>query len=174
MFRKEVRQLFLLLRRRLAAGDGIKVGTIELDATRVGAGASPITAKLITESAGRFAEFQKDREEAYDHCRRVMLVHRIFRSCDPEQIFDIEVYCIPHKQGTLASVKSVSYCFGIYWKNVYTSSNRFNGFAVTTAAYGPTICAAEIEFSDDTRIKVSRYIDFEMGPFACITSQVES
>ena len=170
LFRREISLLIAAFRRRLMAGAGIKIAGIELENTRVGP--VPHTSSVgIRVEPTLFSEMYSEREKTYDQVRRIMLVHKIFKSNEPGQVFDIEVYCIPHKDGSLIGVKEVRYCFGAYgWAGkTFVSVNRFNGFAVTTAAYGPTICVARIEFADGTSASTSRYLDFEMGAFAPVT-----
>jgi hypothetical protein len=34
---------------------------------------------------------------------------------------------------------------------------------ISTSAYGPFMCTAELFFADGERVFVNRYVDFEMG-----------
>ena len=61
-------------------------------------------------------------------------------------------------------IKRVEYYFGKSWgQNIFASEDRAHGFAISTSAYGPFMCTAEIHFSDGDVTTVARYIDFEMG-----------
>ena len=174
IFRKEVRTTFEMLRRRIASGDSISVASFSIQASRVSAGLPLAATTGVQLRPDRYDDMHDVRCKQYDRTRSIMLVHRIFRSSTPGQTFDIEVYCIPHKDGSLAGVRSVTYCFGSYWSpNTYESHNRFNGFAVVTDAWGPMMCTAEIAFADGTTAYTSRYIDFEMGAYACPTLEPE-
>jgi hypothetical protein len=71
---------------------------------------------------------------------------------------------MPHKSASLAPVHRVEYYFGEYWHNrVFVASDRSTGFLVSTSAYGPFVCTAEVHFTDGAVAMLSRYIDFEMG-----------
>jgi hypothetical protein len=48
-------------------------------------------------------------------------------------------------------------------RRIFTSIDRANNFAISTSAYGPFVCTAEIHFADGTKIMAWRYIDFELG-----------
>src|SRR5208282_5009041 len=61
----------------------------------------------------------------------------------------------------------VEYYFGGAWHNrIFPSIARENGFAVSTAAYGPFLCTAKVFFNDGSTTMLHRYVDFEMGDFA--------
>ncbi len=102
--------------------------------------------------------------------RRLFLVHRLAPSKQPNQLYDILIYLIPHKDATLACVQKVDYYFGHHWNNrIFTSIDRASGFAISTSAFGPFVCTAEIHFTDKENTDkknpkmIWRYIDFEMG-----------
>jgi hypothetical protein len=79
-------------------------------------------------------------------------------------LYDIQLYVIPHKDATLANLSKVEYYFGRYWGNqIFTSVDRARGFPITTSAYGPFMCTANLCFSDGETIMINRYVDFEMG-----------
>jgi hypothetical protein len=95
-----------------------------------------------------------------------MLVHRVVVSNKPDQLYDILIYLTPHppSNATLVGVTKVEYYFGKSWgQSIFTSVDRARGFAISTSAYGPFMCTAEIHFSDGDVAIVARYIDFEMG-----------
>jgi hypothetical protein len=104
-----------------------------------------------------------------------MLVHRIAPSTKQGQLYDILLYCVPHpnSDATLIKVKRVEYYFGKSWgRKIFTSIDRARGFAVSTSAYGPFVCTAEIHFVDGHVAMVSRYIDFEMGSLGSLPEPV--
>jgi hypothetical protein len=95
-----------------------------------------------------------------------MWTRAIVPSTQPEQQYDILIYLMPHpnSDANLAGVKKVEYYFGKSWgRNIFASEDRAHGFAISTSAYGPFACTAEIHFSDGETVTVARYIDFEMG-----------
>ena len=170
ILRREIRLLIDLLFRRLSLGDGVKFGPFEIETTKIIAGKAPASESGVTVFPEKYEYLQSLRKKVYNDVRGIMVVHRIFRSIKPGQLFDIEIYCIPHKGYSTAGVKSVTYCLGSYWKSeTYCSSSRYDGFLITTEAYGPVLCVAEIEFADGEKAITSRYIDFEMGSFAAAT-----
>lgn len=79
-------------------------------------------------------------------------------------LYDIQLYIIPHKDATLASVSTVEYYFGKHWGNqIFVSNDRARGFPIGTSAYGSFMCTAELTFTDGTKTMINRYVDFEMG-----------
>ncbi len=167
LFRNELRLFFQMLNRRVKLGAGLKVGSIEL-------GQAYVDPNQGTVSGGSVHAVRKDadgqrhaqREQYYQPNRLVMLVHRIVPSEQAGQLYDILIYVIPHpgSDATLVGVKRVEYYFGKSWGgNIFASMDRARGFAITTSAYGPFMCTAEIQFSDGQVAMVARYIDFEMG-----------
>jgi hypothetical protein len=167
LFRTELRLFLQMLNRRLKLGAGLKVGAIELGQAYVDPGQG-------TASGGSVRAVRKDtdgqrhgqREQYYQPNRLIMLVHRIVPSEQPGQLYDILLYLIPHpgSDATLAGVKKVEYYFGKSWgQNIFASEDRAHGFAISTSAYGPFMCTAEIQFSDGHVAMVARYVDFEMG-----------
>lgn len=112
-------------------------------------------------------EFNIDRQRHYDDTRRIMLVHRLFRSSKQGQVYDVLIYLTPQGRGSLIEVSKVEYFFGRYWGNqIFTSNDRSRGFPILTSAYGTFLCCARITFNDGERLTLFRYIDFEMGAYA--------
>ena len=81
------------------------------------------------------------------------------------EVYDILIYVVPAKRGSLSGVSKVEYYFGGRgWRNkIFTSNDRSRGFPVLTAAYGPFLCTARVTFNDDSDFILHRFIDFEMG-----------
>jgi hypothetical protein len=112
-------------------------------------------------------ELNHARENFYDETRRVMLVHRLFRSTKPGQVYDVLIYLVPRDNVTLVAVTGVEYFFGRYWGNkVFESYDRSRGFPILTSAYGTFLCCARVSFNDGYKQLLFRYIDFEMGAYA--------
>ncbi|MBI5384706.1 MAG: hypothetical protein HZA90_08445 [Verrucomicrobia bacterium] len=120
----------------------------------------------------QFAEVRKDdgtfancREKFYSASQWLFLVHRLSVSVQKDQLYDITLYLLPHKDKTLFGVKRVEYYFGRYWgSRIFASTDRSNAFAVSTSAYGPFVCTAKVVFQDGQEVFLHRYVDFEAGP----------
>lgn len=167
LFRQDIRLFLQMLNRRLRLGAGLKVGSVEIGQSYVDPRQGTVSGGFVRiarkdADGGRHAE----REQYYVPNRLLMLVHRVAPSEQPGQLYDILIYLVPHptSEATLAAVKRVEYYFGKSWGgNIFASDDRAHGFAITTSAYGPFMCTAEIHFSDGQKVMVSRYVDFEMG-----------
>jgi hypothetical protein len=169
-FRAPIRALLATLETRLRLGAPIKLGSVELGAAiampgRLGALKEEKQRGIRPDEDGRRIQ---ERQRYYTDTRRVMLVHRLFRSTEEGQLYDILIYLVPSYKGYLTGVVKVEYFFGGYgWENqIFPSADRSRGFPVLTAAYGPFLCTAEVFFSDGYSVMLHRYIDFEMGDYA--------
>jgi hypothetical protein len=155
---------------RLKSGAALKLGVIEVGEIRslpsvshLSDGASP---NVEEDESG---ERERDRHAYYERTRRVMLVHKLFRSNEPSQLYDALIYLLPHGDAFLAGVSRVEYYFGRFWgSKVYCSVDRARGFPMLVSAYGSFLCAARVVFNDGYSTVLHRYIDFEMGAHAPI------
>ncbi|MFA5120650.1 pYEATS domain-containing protein [Zavarzinia sp.] len=163
ILRKRIVGILDVLIRRLKYGSVIKFGNFEI-------GAVPIMNSNSSISGNKFVEFKNDensemgdeRGVIYNESRNIFVCHRISISKSDNQLYDIDIYCITHKNGTLSIVKDVSYFLGSQWKNkIIIANNRHNGFAIRISAYGPVLVLAKLRFSDDTEFLQYRYVDFE-------------
>jgi hypothetical protein len=110
---------------------------------------------------------ERERQNYREKNRDIMLVHRLYRSREDGQLYDLTIYIVPHKEASLIGVTRVEYFLGSYWGNkIFPSSDRSRGFAIATAAYGPVLCTAQVFFNDGSSVMLHRYIDFEMGASA--------
>lgn len=168
-FRPEMKQLFAALVARLKSGSSIKVAGLEIGS------ASGLVAKPgdFSNDDSRVGVYMDDgsraahRNDLYEECHGVMLVHRLQRATENGQLYDVLIYVIPHKATSFAGVSSVEYFFGHHWGDkVFPSHDRSRGFPIVTSAYGSFLCTAKVTFNDGTCITLSRYIDFEMGNYA--------
>lgn len=176
--RSSLLELIEQLIARVRAGASLKFGSVEVGEIRIAQNfvPSPAISSSVPESAvqsGGVAleplaeDLARAREFYYFQSRRIMLVHRLFRSAKPGQVYDVLIYLVPHSGGSLIEVVSVDYFLGRYWGNlVFNSLDRSRGFQIMTAAYGSFLCGARVRFNDGTHCDVFRYIDFEMGAFA--------
>jgi hypothetical protein len=171
----ELKELLSAFISRIKAGGQLKAGWFEIGpASGLVAVANDFSQEdsrvgVYIDSDGRR---EKERAALRQSARDVMLVHRLQRSKQDRQLYDILIYVLPHKSASLAGVKTVEYYFGKYWKSkIYPSSDRSRGFPIVTSAYGPFLCTALVNFNDGTTTTLSRYIDFEMGGLTQATSK---
>ena len=164
-FRNTIRDIVSALTWRVKSGAELKIASFELGSTYVSPDRSIVTdTKLINMRADEDGKRYRERGQYYLPNRDIFLVHRIAPSSKQGQLYDILIYLIPHKDATLACVQKVEYYFGPHWGDrIFTSTNRARGFAISTSAYGPFVCTAEIYFTDGQKTIIWRYIDFEMG-----------
>jgi hypothetical protein len=167
LFRNTLQELLRVAIWRVKSGSQLKIASFELGASYVSP-QSDFSKKgglfdvRVDEKGKRYEE----RRKYYEPNHFVFLVHKIAPSKEPDQLYDIRIYLIPHHNynASLASVQRVEYYFGKSWGNrIFTSIDRANNFAISTSAYGSFVCTAEIFFSDGTTVMTWRYIDFEMG-----------
>jgi hypothetical protein len=172
VFRAELKDFAQALLVRVRHGASVKVWNLEIGAVNA------LPSALETMGGTRVSRNDADkaredeRRAYYNRARRIMLVHKLFPSTEKGELYDILIYTVPTKDGTLAGVQRVEYFFGSYgWKNrIFVASDRSRGFPILTAAYGPFLCTAEVFFSDGERVMLHRYIDFEMGNAVVNTS----
>ena len=166
--RKVLRQILSELAWRLRSGATIKIASVELGSIAVVAGAEVSKNEKergVHADEGRRREHE--RRTYRNNSRDVMLVHRLYRSREDGQLYDLIVNVVPHKDASLSCVSKVEYFLGSYWGNkVFPSIDRSRGFEIATAAYGPVLCTAEVFFNDGTSVVLHRYLDFEMGASA--------
>jgi len=168
IFRKDAGSLLQNLVWRVRTGAALKLASFELGQSYV----SPTSdvknyQGAIQTRPDENEERWNQRRLYYEPNRHLLLVHRIAPSQEPGQLYDVVIYLVPHPStpgATLASVTSVDYYFGHYWNSqIFTSLDRARSFSISTSAFGPFMCTAEILFTDNQKVMVNRYIDFEMG-----------
>ena len=168
VLRKELRQILSELAWRLRSGAALKIASVELGSIVVVSGGE-VSQREKDIGVRPDAAHVRERERATyrEKAREVMLVHRLYRSREEGQLYDLVIYVVPHKEASLAGVSRVEYFLGWYWGNkIFPSNDRSRGFAIATAAYGTMLCTAEVFFNDGTSVILHRYIDFEMGASA--------
>jgi hypothetical protein len=168
VYHKTIAQLLKDFMWRLRSGAAIKIASVEL-------GPIPIASKQEVSQGDKYISSRQDKDEMRKNerhsyraqARDIMLVHKLYRSREVGQLYDLIIYVVPHKQASLSGVTRVEYFLGKYWSNmVFPSLDRSRGFPIRTAAYGPLLCTAEVFFNDDTSVILHRYLDFEMGDSA--------
>jgi len=171
-FRETIAQLTQLIMNRVRDGGAVKLWQFELGQTYVSSGGVTQNANAIHERDDVDRSRRHERAELAMASRRVYIVHRLQTSRDPTQLYDIVLYAIPAKEGTLASVRHIEYFFGRSWGHrIFTSDDRAKGFPVTLSAWGPFLCTAKIVFTDDESYTMYRFIDFEMGPVGAASGE---
>lgn len=164
-FRDIIYQTLVSLAWRIRCGASVKIASFELGETYIqpGRGEPKSTKFIFVKTDANHARYY-ERADYYQPNRDLFLAHTISQSKKPNELYDIRIYLIPHKDATLACVQSVEYYFGKYWHDrVFVTTDRSRGFLVSTSAYGPFVCTAEIHFTDGNTTMLWRYIDFEMG-----------
>jgi len=167
LFRNALQELLHVAIWRVKTGSPLKIASFELGASYVSP-QSDFSKKggLFDVRVDEKDDRYKERRQYYEPNHFLFLVHKISPSKEAGQLYDIRIYLLPHHdhESSLAFVQKVEYYFGKSWgKRIFTSIDRANNFAITTSAYGPFVCTAEIFFADGTRLMAWRYIDFEMG-----------
>jgi hypothetical protein len=167
LLRKQLITLLENLSWRLRTGAAVKLFSFELAQTYVAQNIDPATHETCFEHRTDSNSVRwKQREQYYLPSRKVLLVHRIAPSRQPGMLYDVQLFLCPHTRSgsTLASVAKVEYYFGRHWGNqIFVSIDRARSFMISTSAYGPFMCTAELFFSDGERVFINRYVDFEMG-----------
>jgi len=168
-----IKTAVITLLNRLKHGAGVKIGLFELQGLKVTAGQEIQNNHFqITIDTNGIRE--KERSSFYAEHRGAMIVHKLYKSQQDGQLYDILIYVIPKKNSNLIQVISVEYYFGQFWGNrIFISTDRSNGFAIATSAYGPFLCTAKINFNDGNSTTVYRFIDFEMGDTAPLLNNNE-
>jgi hypothetical protein len=179
--RNDLAQILTQLLLRMRAGAPMKLGAVELGAIQTAQWHTPAPiaessiyvpedlAKQDPTGPGTLVDVPlKDaRANYYAESRNLMLVHRLFRSTKPDQVYDVLIFLSPHGDGSLASVKHAEYYFGRYWGyKIFQSMDRSRGFPILTSAYGTFLCTCRVTFTDGSQEIIYRYIDFEMGAYA--------
>ncbi|GEP93564.1 hypothetical protein SAMN05660909_05471 [Chitinophaga terrae (ex Kim and Jung 2007)] len=164
-FRKQFVSLLDSLALRIKSGVQLRIGSVEigaLDIQKADSSHNNSIYEIIVDGERNIV-----RNKYYEDCRGVMLVHKVFRSLEASQYYDLLIYVIPHNNSTLIQVKSVEYFLGPHWNNqVFKTRDRSKGFAIKTSAFGEFLCTTKIIFTDGQEITINRYIDFEMGGYA--------
>src|SRR6266446_6256437 len=174
LLRTHLSQLISHLVTRVRAGAPMKIGSVEFGALHTELHQMPTAIDECSSAHQDFVpmtpaalDINGTRLQHYNETRRIMLVHRLFLSSRPNQVYDVLIYLVPHYEGSLVGVTGVEYFFGGYWANkVFESYDRSHGFPILTSAYGTFLCCARLSFNDGTKQNLFRYIDFEMGAYA--------
>jgi hypothetical protein len=164
LLRKNLLAVLESLVQRFRSGAAFKLGVIEVGEIQSVPNVSHGHANVEDDTSG---ERERDRNGYYERSRRAMLVHKLFHSNEPGQLYDALIYLVPHGDASLAGVSRVEYYFGPYWeRKVFPSADRSRGFPILISSYAPGLCSARVVFSDGKAEVVHRYIDFEMGAYA--------
>ena len=110
VFGKKIGQILTEFMLRLRSGAAIKVASVEL-------GPMVVTSGQEVSQNEKETGVRPDKDKSRENERRgyraksrdIMLVHRLYRSREAGQLYDIVVYVVPHKQASLAGVNRVEY-----------------------------------------------------------------
>jgi hypothetical protein len=172
-FRQALTGVLVALRNQISQGASLKYGELELSGVVLSD--FPLVDSSIYSVEPADSDLLEKRDQHYAESKNIFLVHRVRKTDELHAsvglpVFDVSVYLIGHKQyGSLNDVKLVEYYFGKFFQDEkahengtkYIVRNSRNGFAVRTAAYGPTLCEVRVEFHDGKSTYMSRYVDFE-------------
>jgi hypothetical protein len=171
IFHKVIRNVINAFISRLKHGAAVKIGSFELEGLKVTQDTG-IQSQYFRVSSDDAGDRENERSQIYNELRGAMLVHKIYKSESKNQLYDILIYVVPKKDCNIIQVTSVEYYFGKFWNNkVFTATDRSNGFAIATSAYGSFLCTARINFNDGTFKTAYRFIDFEMGGVAGVSKK---
>ncbi len=120
--------------------------------------------KEISTNSQNPADWNNLRRSTYTNSEGVLLVHTLWPSKEDNQDFDIYIYLIKHKSGSLEEIEYAEFFFGKMWDNkIFKVENKDNKIGIYTAAYGPFLCLCKVKFKSGKEIFIDRYIDFEQG-----------
>lgn len=123
---------------------------------------NPTVPEVKTEASGEDGIEQR-RLSLYQVSRGLFLVHTARPSRVPGQTMDIVVDLCQHLEGplTYGTVERVTYQLGPKFPPGSIVKDRSTGFSLDISAYGPLLCLARVEFSDNCPpIEIYRYLDF--------------
>jgi hypothetical protein len=173
-FRREFRNFAESIRHRVDSGSpfelgvgqvaSVKLGELQqlrrVEPTEPGRQLPDPTAEAAVEHWSRM------RDEIKNQSREVYLAHIIKPSAIPGQRYDVYVFLLGSKDADLSKVERAQFFLGRHWGNrIFDVPNQGGSIGLSTSAYGPVLCLCRIRFQDGHEAMVSRYLDFEMGPF---------
>lgn len=163
--RRSLKSAFDALVMRIRSGAAIQFGSFRLDGLRISR-TSLTTSEGIT--SRRAKDWKKYRDAVYTRTNKTFIAAQLFPSDDPNQIYDILIYIVRHKE-KISDISYVEYYFGSAWNHkAFISRDVRKRFAVVASAYAPFLCFARVHFRDETHIDTWRYVDFHTGmlPFS--------
>ncbi len=167
-YRHEIRDFVQTVGLRLKSGASVKILSVEIGPVYVATTGATVDNRFIQSRVDDERDPSKtryeERKQYSEPVRKIFLVHRLSPSKQPKQLYDVLAFLKAGKGASLLDVEKVEYYFGKHWGNrIFTSTNKWNSFAIGTSAYGPFLCTAHVFFNDGYVAKTWRYIDFEMG-----------
>lgn len=160
-FTSQLQQLFDAIRQRIRAGSSFRAGPVEL-------GADLKNLERVSPSGPDSNppedDWSKERDEIYRNNCGLFLAHIIEPSDEEGQEYDIFIYLIRHKSQHFDDIEKAEFFLGKYWDNkIFTETPKDGLLGVATSAYGPFLCTCRVTMRDGSTVRLSRYIDFEMG-----------
>jgi hypothetical protein len=160
-YKTQVAKIVDAIQKRIEHGSSFKAGPIELGQDlkaleHIPQGHAP--------AAISPTDWSEERDAIYKNNHGIFLAHVIEPSREAGQLYDIFIYLIGHKSRTLEDVEAAEFFLGSYWGNEVFRETHENGLiGMSTTAYGPFLCTCRVTLKDGTKIRLNRYIDFEMG-----------
>ncbi len=160
-FSTQLQSLFDAIKQRIASGSSFKAGPVELGQDLKAL--EKVKPAIVSEET-KVDDWSKERNEIYNNNNGLFLAHVIEPSKQDGQDYDIFIYLVRHKSETLADIESAEFFLGSYWGNKVYNEKEINSLiGISTSAYGPFLCTCRVKMKDGKEIRLSRYIDFEMG-----------
>ncbi|MDD5289225.1 MAG: hypothetical protein PHY28_08970 [Dehalococcoidales bacterium] len=120
--------------------------------------------KLTGRDNGSWKECEHRRIQIYEQNKGIFLIHTWRISHTPGQLADIAISLCQHGDGPLTQgkVESVEYQLGPkFFDHPVIKKNARDSFRLDVSAYGPMLCLARVNFSDDSpSLTLERYINF--------------
>ncbi len=123
-------------------------------------------------------DWSDERDNIYKKKKGIFLAHVIEPSGREGQLFDVFIYLVRHtpktfgdiehaKSKTFDDIEHAEFFLGRQWDNkVYKETLKNGLIGISTSAYGPFLCTCRVKMKDGKdgeELRLSRYIDFEMG-----------
>lgn len=128
------------------------------------AGSLVATKIPATDGGDAREDLEAKRQRRYVANHGLFLVHSWRPSLTPGQKADITISLAQHRRGPLTEgrVESVEYNLGRhFFGSTVIKSNVEDNFRLDISAYGPVLCNARVNFTDDTpALDLERYINF--------------
>ncbi|WP_328304515.1 pYEATS domain-containing protein [Actinomycetospora sp. NBC_00405] len=146
----------------------LEIAPLHIEEQRVGQeGVAPVA---VTRLNTPLRDIEPAYLRDYQSCRRAsqhgfFLAHILGPPARREQRYAVAIKLIRHRSASGDEVRAASFYLGRAWgHHVFPGERGGDGnFGIVTEAYGPFLVLCEVEFSDDSRILLDHYCDFESG-----------
>jgi hypothetical protein len=114
--------------------------------------------------------WERERTEIYKSNQGIFLAHILTPSDRDPDGYHVYIYLIKHRRNDvsgphdLSDVVRAELFLGHMWGNRIFEELPKNGLVgMSTSAYAPFLCVCHVHLKDGSVLKLSRYVDFEMG-----------